>query len=75
MVTSKNIMKGKYTREKITYIVAQPMMMTGFRPYLSAMTPHRTDVSALPIIYEDPSSISFKYNECHVEETAFEGCE
>lgn len=32
----------------ITNIAAQPIIITGFRPYLSEIAPHKTDVDALP---------------------------
>lgn len=36
------------TTVKHTYIVIVPRRIMGFRPYLSDITPHRTDVSARP---------------------------
>lgn len=39
----------------ITNTVAQPIIMTGFRPYLSEIAPHKEDVRALPSMYADPS--------------------
>lgn len=35
--------------------VIMPNIMTGFRPYRSAIAPQRTEVKALPNIYADPS--------------------
>lgn len=34
--------------------MAQPIIMTGLRPYLSAIAPHNTEVEALPSMYAGP---------------------
>lgn len=39
----------------VTNTAAVPIIMTGFRPYRSAIIPHKTDVRALPSINEEPS--------------------
>ena len=38
-----------------THTINVPNIMTGFRPYLSAISPQRKEVKALPSMKDDPS--------------------
>ena len=40
------------------YTAIRVITRTGFLPCLSATIPHSVEVSALPIIYEEPSTIA-----------------
>ena len=54
--------KLDHLKIEVTNTVMLPIIITGFRPQWSATIPHKTDVRALPSMYEDPS-ISSRYQE------------